>query len=288
MDRLHLRQIDWYQLLQQPSTWLLTLTVTLAGLHLTILDRSGQPNLMSLSILTWVAIASLLWDKRHELKFNSGVFSTFLGATLIALVLLRSISPVGYHLRVSPFVSGLGLCLMASGIKGCRQYWKELLTLGLLAFYNTFSAILKGIDLPTLTAKFSAAFLWAAGFDVYREGVFIYLPTGAVEVYESCSGVESIMLMFFVSCLFLLLIPINWVQRIVCVAFAVFLGFIVNCIRVVLMTILVAYSNQEAFKYWHGDDGSLIFAVISVAIFGLFCWLAYIRPLSVASEEGDF
>lgn len=284
MQRVNLKQLDWLKLLQEPKSWLLALTLALALLHLIILDFSGQPNLMSVSILMWLAIASLLWDKRQSLNFNSGVFSSALGGTLIALVLLRSVSPGGYHLFVSPLISGIGLALMASGIKGLPSYWKELLILSLLALYSQFSAILNAIDLSTLTAQFGNFALLLGGFQAYRDGVTITLPTGRVEVYGACSGVESIMLMFYIACLFLLLIPIGRGQRLICLGVAVLLGFVINGVRVALMAWLVAYSNQEAFKYWHGDDGSLIFAIISVGIFGLFCWFAYVRPLAATKE----
>lgn len=284
MQKLNLRQVDWFNLLQAPKFWLLLLTLALAVLHLTILDLSGQPNLMSVSILMWLAIASLLWDKRQQLVFKSDLFSTALGATMIALVLLRSISPAGYHLQVSPLISGSGLALIASGIKGLRSYWKELFILTLLALYSVFSAILDAIDLPTLTAQFGNFALLLGGFRTYRDGVVIALPTGKVEVYGACSGVESIILMLYVACLFFLLIPISRLQKLICLAAAVLLGFVVNGVRVALMAWLVAYSNEEAFKYWHGDDGSLIFAMISVGIFGFFCWFAYVRPLATTDD----
>jgi cyanoexosortase A len=177
---------------------------------------------------------------------------------------------------------------MASGIKRLRFYWKELLILTLLALHNLFASFLQAIDLPLLTAKFGAFSLWLTGFNAYREGVIIALPTGKVEVYGACSGVESILLMVFIACLFLLLFPLSRLQQVVCLFLAACLGFAVNGVRVALMAILVAYSNQEAFKYWHGDDGSLIFAMIAVALFGLFCWFAYVRNFNSTSHSGDF
>lgn len=276
--------MDWLQQLQQPNYWLVAIASALAALHLTILDRADQPNLLAISILFWLAIASLVWDKRDYLKLDSGVFSSCFGASLIALVILRSISPAGYHVLISPFLSGLGLCLMASGAKRLYDYWKELLILGLLLLYPVLVGILKAVDLPIITAKFAASTLWAAGFQAYREGLFIILPTGRVEVYEACSGVEAIILMLYVAILFLLMIPISKVQSFICVILAALLGFIINGIRVGLLAILVAYNQKQAFEYWHGGDGGFVFSMISVFLFGIFCWLAYVRKLSVASD----
>ena len=273
--------MEWKKTLQDPKAWLVALGIALAGLQLTVLEFSGKPNLMSLSILVWLAIASLLWDKRDQLKFKSGVFSSVFGATLIVFILIRSVSPAGYHVTVSPFIGGLGLALMASGFKGLYNYWKELVILGLLASSSILTGVLNSINLPLLTAKFSNGSLWTAGFKSYREGVSIILPTGRVEVYGACSGVESIILMFFIAVLFLFLVPINRIQQIICISIAIVIGFMSNVVRVSIMAVLVASSNTEGFEYWHGDDGSLVFALVSVLIFGMFCWFTYVRPLTL-------
>jgi exosortase/archaeosortase family protein len=52
---------------------------------------------------------------------------------------------------------------------------------------------------------------------------------------------------------------------------AVSLAFIVNGIRVAVMAVLSASSNEKAFDYWHLGEGSLIFSLLSVLSFGLFC-----------------
>ena len=287
LKNINLKQLDWQSLLRMPRTWLIALAVAVAGLHLTILDQSHQPNLMSVSILMWMAIASLLWDKRENLLLSTNLFCTAFGATLILLVVLRSISPAGYHLTVSPLISGMGLVMMTAGVKGFRFYWKELFILLLLALYALFASMLHAIDLPTLTTKFGNLALLLTGFNAYREGVVIVLPTGSVEVYGACSGVESIILMFYVACLFFLLIPISHLQKLVCLITAVLIGFITNGLRVSLMAWLVAYSNREAFDYWHGDDGSLLFAMFSVGLFGLFCWFTCVRPIAESLNTGE-
>ncbi|WP_013323981.1 cyanoexosortase A [Gloeothece verrucosa] len=277
--------MDWLKQLQKPNYWLLGLAAAVVALHLTLLDRSGEQNLLSLSILLWLSIASLLWDKREDLKLESGIFSSLLGIILLAIVLARSLSPAGYHFGVAPFLSGLALCLMASGVKQLHQYWKEIFILSLLAFYPLFTAILKVIDLPLLTAKVASFNLWLAGFDVHQEGVIITLPTGKVEVLEACAGLEITILMFVTAVLFLLLFPQKNKDKIICLILAPTLGFFINSLRICILALLVAEGDQEGFKYWHGEDGSFVFALISVFIFGLFCWFFYIRPSSAENKS---
>jgi cyanoexosortase A len=280
--------MDWLEQIRKPNYWLLGLAATLVALHLTYLSKDeNSSNLLSLSILVWLGIASSIWDRRDRLKLESDVFSTVLGMTLITLVLLRSSSPAGYHVGLSPFLSGLGLCLMATSIKRLYYFWKELLLLGFIMLYPIFTVLLRALDLSTLTAKFSTFALWATGFNAYRDGVSIFLPTGRVEVYGACSGVDSIILMLCIATIFLLMIPLNPIQQIICLTVAVLIGFAVNGVRVCILAILVAYSQRSAFDYWHGGDGSLVFSTISVFLFGAFCWWAYVRNQTISSDSGD-
>ncbi len=275
----------WVKYLQKPDYWLVALGATLAALHLTILDRTGQANLMSISMLLWLAIGSLLWDKRGTLKLESKPLPMIIGFILVTIILLRTFSTSGYHLRISPLLSGLGLALMASGFRGLYQYWKELFILSLLILDKILSSGLQALNLELITAKASTLMLSLAGFNVYRDNVIIALPTGRVEVYGACSGVESITLMTNIAILFFLLIPIKHIHKVVCLIIAVAIGFLINAVRVCIMLILVASNNMESFDYWHGKDGSLLFAMVSVLIFGVFCWFAYVRDIGLPDNK---
>jgi cyanoexosortase A len=277
--------MNWLKERHQPHYWLIALAVALALLHLTYLSQANEPNLMSLTLLLGLGIASFIWDRRDRLKLNSSLFSTFLGIFSIALVLLRSLSPAGYHIYISPFVAGLGLCLMASGIKRLHHYWRELLILCLLVLHPVLARFMQAIDSSTLTAKFSTFMLWVAGFNPYREGVAILMPSGRVEVYGDCSGIDSMILMLCVSVLFLLMVPLNLLQQTICIMVGILVGFMVNSLRVSILAILVAQKN--AFDYWHGGNGSFIFSMIAVFVFGMFCWWAYVRHLAVTPDSGE-
>ena len=139
-----------------------------------------------------------------------------------------------------------------------------------LAAIAVLSILLKSINLPIITTQFSTFLLWITGSDAVREGVMIILPTGRVEVYGACSGIESIIQMFSIAVLFCLIIPLQKIAQIICLIIAIGLGFIVNAARVALMAVLVASSQLEAFEYWHGGDGSLIFSAISLNLAKLF------------------
>jgi cyanoexosortase A len=258
--------------LKYPQFWLLAIGAGYIAIHLTLTWKADNSSLLGMSFLFWAAISSLIWDKRHSLNLESDIFSSFFGLSLIALLLIKSISlrSLGGFLYISPAIFALGLALMASGFKGLKQYRGELLVLSSISLPKILPLSL--IDISLLTAKFAALILWYTGSEVARNGVYIYLPTGSVEVYPGCSGLELIFQMLSLALLFLVMFPQNGKRKIFIPIIAATLGFIVNGVRVALMAVLIAQRQMEAFDYWHEGDGSLVFALIAVLLFGLFCW----------------
>ena len=275
--------MDWTKSLQKIEYWLVALSGGLVLLHLTLIDKSHDENLFSLAILTWLTIGSLLWDRRKKLTLESDKLSTFVGMALVVLMIIRNLATTDSSLRLFPLIAGVGVILIASGFKSLKSYGKEIFLFSLLLFLRLVTIVLNAFDLPLLTAKVSAFMLWFVGFDVVRQGVVIALPTGRVEVYGACSGVESIVLMLCIAILFFFLISISHWQKAICIAIAVVIGFMINAFRVALLAFFVDVQQPKAFEYWHSSDGSLSFAIISVFMFGLFCWLVYVRNLNPSS-----
>lgn len=262
--------------LKNTQFWLLAIAGGLIAIHLSLSWRS-DPNLtgVSMSILCWGAVLSLLWEKRHTLTFKSDILSSILGLLLIAFVLVRSVLMTSFDsvFYLSPFVAGLGLALLASGVKRLPQYWQELLVI--LAIHAPLHLLVDRISILSLyTAKFATAILTYLGYEVYRQGVYIFLPpNGSVEVATGCSGWESIFPLLKLSVLFLVMFPTKLAAKILVPISAVLIAFVVNSVRVAIMTTLVAYSAPGTFKYWHTGTGSQIFFLISTLLFGAFCYL---------------
>ncbi|NEU75155.1 cyanoexosortase A [Hassallia byssoidea VB512170] len=270
MKSIHLTPVSR---LKNAQFWLLAIGAGLIAIHITLTCKSNIPSLLGSSVLFWIAVSSLIWEKRHSLNLESGVFPSFLGISIIAIVLIKSASltSFGGFLFLSPFILAFGLALLASGFRGLKQYKGELLALFFLGAPKLLpSLLIKHITL--LTAKLAAFILWYTGFEITRSGVNIYLPTGSIQVASGCSGVQIIFQQLGLAIIFILMFPLNRQQKILAPIVAATLGFIVNGVRVALMGVIVAKGNQEAFEYWHHGDGSLIFSMIAVILFGLFCW----------------
>ncbi|MBW4622092.1 MAG: cyanoexosortase A [Cyanosarcina radialis HA8281-LM2] len=257
------------KLLKEPKYWLLGIATCSIAVHLTLTWRAGDVALLSGSILFWSAASLLVWEKRDDLNLESGVFSSLLGICLILLVFLRSISlPTSNFLGASPFITAVGLSLLASGFRGLKQYWRELTIVFFLGIPEVI--LWPIIDISAMTAKYATLVLWYLGFDASWQGINVVLPTGAVEVNRGCSGSTSIFYLSGLAVLFLVMFPISGAKRFFVPLVAIFLAFAINGFRVALMAIFAAARDEATLDYWHIGDGSHIFSLISVLIFGLF------------------
>lgn len=261
----------------EPKYWLLGIAVGLMAVNLTLTWRSDNVDVMGTSLLFWGCVAVLIWERKDDLRLDSGLFSSFAGVLIIALVMLKSATVSGYDifLRVAPLMSGLGIGLLASGAKGLKQYWQEMLMLGFIAIPP--GLVLRVVDTAPATAKFSGFLLWYLGADVTREGIYLILPEGSVEVATGCNGLNLILQLLGLSMLVLLMFPTKRIHKIIVPAIATIIAFVVNAARVALLAAIVSSGNNKAFVYWHHGDGSLIFSTIAVLIFGAFCWVAILR-----------
>ncbi len=270
-------EIKWLNHLQEPKYWLLGIASGLIILQLTLTSRTENADLFGTMFLFWGVVCFLISERYQTLTLESGIFGTFFGASLIFLILLKSSSISGYDffIRVMPFLSGISLALLASGTKGLKQYWQELFILAYTAIPPGLIGIF--VDVAKLTAKFSGFLLHYLGFEVVRQGAFLILEKGSVEVNHGCSGVNAILQLLGLAIVFLLMFPTTTGQRIVVPIVALLIAFVVNAARVGLLAVLVSLSQREAFKYWHEGNGSVIFSMIAVFIFGIFCWFAILQ-----------
>lgn len=266
MSAIHFNSIEP---LKASKFLLLGIAAGLIAIYLNITWKHGNTEFLFTSVIFFVTACYLIWKKRHTLSLKTSFFSSLLGTLLIAVVLFKSTSHISNSIYVLPFMSALGIGLLASGFKGLKQYRSELLLLFFLIVH--YATLYWLIDISEFTAKFAALVLWYLGFEVSRQGVYIVLPTGGIEVYSACSGMKNILDLCGLAVLLLVIFPTDWSKKILVPVAAILIGFVINGVRVVLMAILVASKNQTAFEYWHQGDGSLVFSMISVLFFGSFC-----------------
>lgn len=265
---------------------LLAISTALTAIHLQLIWRSGHyGQFLEAALICWAATWFLVWRKHDRLRFESSSIASAIGIGCVAWILLRSLAVSEYEsfLRFSPLVSGIGVALLASGF-ALKQYWREFLVLAWMTIPTT--ALLAQIDISLFTAEFSGSLLWYSGFRVMQEGVMLHMPTGSVEVYPGCSGIQLIWQHLSLGFLFVVLFPIGFIRSLLVPFAGMLIAFTVNSIRVAFMAILVAQEKREAFDYWHLGTGSLIFSMISVTLFGLLCYFL-LEQVDRASENDE-
>ena len=250
------------------------IATALVTLNMTLLWKLGDTAHFYMSLVFWFAVGSLLWDKQDILKQRGGKFdilSTVVGTIIIAFILFKSAivsSKFDPFLRIAPFLSGLGLGLIAAGFQDVKKYWRELVILFFHGIPSVITSPLVEI-ITSFTAKFAHVILWYLGFDAMREGNYVALPTGRVFVNGGCSGLEAMNYLLGLSVVCLLMFPTKQNKALV-ISVAVACGFIVNAFRVAGMAVLVASKRLDLFKYWHEGEGSLVVGMIAVILFGIF------------------
>jgi len=269
--------------------WLWVLLVAVAAFHLyNVWNILHDADVLTIHALFWATVLNLIWERRHTLKTESSWDAVGCGLLIIVLVLLKATANYNLITQIAPWLSLGAVTLIASGWRGIPQYFKEL---GVL-FILISSTIVETLLAPSLgnlalwTAKLSNLFLIYGGFEVIRQGTMISLPTGSIDVYEGCSGFESMLQVFRLSILFLVLFPVSRLKAVFAPVVGVLVAFVINGIRVALMALLVAGGDGTSFRYWHEGEGSNIFSIITMLLFGLFCrFLLTERVEKNVSEE---
>ena len=264
-----------FKQLEDPKLRLFGIAVGLTLLQLGLTwKRGGDFDRLIVNSLFAYTLLSLLWKKKDNLNLESGIFSSVCGLLLIALVLVKSISLFWFEYsfaRIIPLILAIGFGLLASGIKGLKQYWRELIiVVALMLPEDILPAILEQVlKVSELTAQFAVFVLWYTGFPAYRQGVNVILTHGAVAVEHPCTGLVPALLLLKLSVLFIFMFPIDKNKKILVPIAAVLIAFITSGFRVALMALVV--SDHDAFAYWHGSEGNQIFSTIAMFVFVLFC-----------------
>ncbi len=268
------------QQIKIPAVVLLGLVGLVLGSYFAVNLRADKVAHLAMSLVFLLAALSNLWDRRTQLQLGSNTLSLGLGTCIVGSILYQGFRPpTGLYLGFAPFVAAIGIMLLASGYQALGQYRTELLILFCLGLPKLLLKFLP--DISPVTAQFSTYLLWYSGFSVRLTDNLIQLPDGAVRVVPSCSGLNLMTYMLAITVIFLLMFPLPTAAKIIAPIVAVTLGFFVNGIRVAMLALLSTQNNPALFDYWHSNDGALLFVMLTVLLFGLFCgWIVHQAQLN--------
>lgn len=268
---------------QSDRFWLFSSLISFSILYLNLIWKTtGSIDSLTTDGLFWGAILWLLWRKKQRLSYHSDPVSSFLGFCLIGIVLFKLVTLFWFEsiiISLTPICFAVGLALIASGVRGLRQYWQELFFTLFLFFPSEALgyAIDNLIQIKILTAKFATYFLYYFGFQVVNQGVdiLLFLPNLGefrASVNYSCTGMTMILLMLKLALLGVCFYPTSRTKTIFIPSLSIGLGFILGVIRVCILTLVLP--NRDRFDYWHGYQGAQIFSTVGIMIFAGVCyWL---------------
>lgn len=215
--------------------------------------------------------AYFIWSKREKLKKLPYVPSRW-GLPLVVMGLF--IHVMSSFARVY-FTSGFSLVIVLIGLSFYlfgREVGKELIyPLCFLFFMTPLNLLI--IEMISFRMKLFAATIsnWivnSVGIDAAREGSFIHLPNGTVEVGDVCSGLRSLISLTALGVAYAYMAPVNVLKKGVIVLAAVPMALISNVIRIVLLCFVgYVYGIETATgTFIHKGSGFLVFVVALIGL----------------------
>jgi cyanoexosortase A len=278
------------------KTWAAISIISLGVFYFNLLWKTtGNIDSLTTDLLFYSAICSLLWRRKHSLVLNSDIFSSFIGLSLLAVLLIKSITLFSFEatlISLIPFFAAISLALITSGIRGIRQYQKEIFFAWFLFFPPGVIGhfIDRLIKITVLNAKLATYLLYYIGFSVSNQGNEVRLNLSELGQFTAvvdypCAGVPMILLMLKLSLLLVCFFPFSRQQKILIPSVSIAIGFILGVIRVCILTLLIPEPTK--FDYWHGGYGSQIFSTLAIIIFSIFAYWMLEKINYVTEKKGS-
>ena len=225
-----------------------------------------------LNILLSIGIFEYFRNNKFEIKKKLGFFDVFVSFLIFFFTIYKSFLSYSFDENFIFFVLTfllISLLIINFSLKRLFLNWKVLL---ISAIYPIQRLIY--IPLSILLTPLSTALTWFLlnifGFNAYTKGQEIFIGDGGVLVTFGCSGSNQII--FAVTAIFVLnlLIPFKKVFIFYWqIILTIFITFLVNILRLCILSIFVDTYNSDSFSIFdllHGSKGSLIFSLISTAL----------------------
>jgi cyanoexosortase A len=241
-------------------------------IHIT--QNSGT--LLSVAFVVWWGAWLCSEDMVLHMQPRPSAFGVFAGCFTLVLCLLRGINtvhPDELIISLLAPVAGIALALLYAPCKLIGRFRSSLFILALLPLHILFIRILPEKIISFATATSSGVLLRAAGNEVALDGRRLLLQNGGVNVWGPCNGSEQIALLLIVSFTFLIVFPLRKPihKAIVLVACPLF-AMACNSVRIAMLASFAGSPSPHGdwlFNFFHHQQGSLIFSLISVSLFSL-------------------
>lgn len=232
----------------------------------------------SILLVAMIAIAlHRLWIQRDRLvRIVASSDDRLLGHILLCCGL--ALSPIGFFSEWAQRLIFLlilaGIAYSTWGLDFFRRYPLPvaLIILGLFPQPTLVGKTLWEVFTPPRMLEQFMAWsgtegLRAIGQSASVSGSLITLPGGSVDVNWGCSGFDMATILATASFVLGLFLKQNFPKIMLMMTIGVFLAFLANIPRIMLLAMSEAYWGKSAFEFWHGPWGGQIFASILFTIY---------------------
>jgi exosortase len=218
-----------------------------------------ESSYMEHGILVIPAAAYMAWDKREVLRrttrrpSGAGIWLMLWGALQATFGIAAQWVWVS---RMSFLISLVGLIVTLFGWRMVRELVYPLCTLILMIAPPTFIFERLTLSLQLLASRLGEICLEALGYSVLREGNILEMVGIKLSVEEACSGIRSLVAIFFMCVLYNYFFVRGWRMKATLLALAIPVAILGNAVRIVATGIagqynpaLVRGASHEAFGY---------------------------------------
>ncbi len=207
----------------------------------------------------------LLWLKRQTLR-GLEVQPSGLGLPLVFLGILIHLAGLRGDIVIlqgnSLIVVLLGLVLHFGGKRWLRQV---AFPVCYLVFMNPFLPVFQNqvsFRLKQLAAGGAATVSGWLGILIQRDGMSLFLPTGAMRIENACSGMQSLISLMALGALFAYFARCGAARRVLLFLASIPIALVVNIIRISALCVVGNTSGIEvATGLFHDASGFVLFGV---------------------------
>jgi len=241
----------------------------LTGMYGSWFDENAY---MEHGILVIPAAAYMAWEKRDVLRkiprqpAAAGILLLLWGALQAVLGIAAQWVWVA---RMSFLISLVGWIAALFGWRIVRQLLYPLCTLILMIAPPTFIFERLTLSLQLLASRLGAVCLEALGYSVLRDGNILEMVGIKLSVEEACSGIRSLVAIFFMSVLYNYFFVRGWRMRTVLLAMAIPVAILGNAVRIVATGIASQYNPALVQGAAHEAFGYVSVAAAALGVIGL-------------------
>ncbi len=233
----------------------------------------------------------IIWGQRAELihpRAEASAWSLLLLSFGAGIGIVSSLANSSTFSRLGFLISSAGCLLLIGGWSTLRRF---VFPLALLLFTFPVPDVYYGEltqPLQLLATRLSEGLLELLGFSVFREGNILQLTHMRLSVVEACSGLRSLITLFFFCLIYSYFFESRVWLRICLVALAIPSAIAINAFRITTTGVLGKYNMEWTEGIYHESVGWIAFAIgflLVLAAHRVICRMLKHQPTGVAHES---